>query len=293
MMTVKIRTKCALVRRRSTMKHVTHKMVMISLLLLFALIIPVGCIPVKTREPNDQLTILSSTFTETALTLTFTSTASQTASETDQPTQTFTPTASETARPSSTFTPIPVRTTAKPTRPTRTFTPTASPTFTETFQPTQMFTPTVSETDQPTPTFTPTASQTEQPTSTFTPTASETKQPTPTFTRCPPGTAEPFWVQPVTSPTDQLTQVIAVYIGRGEEVSVITESGTFTVTGSFGNPALVEITLLPNTEHHLQVFAKVGIMPGGTGCTYGGYTLSTTRDKQGNPLTIIQVAPTP
>jgi hypothetical protein len=268
------------------MKHVTHKMVMISFLLLFALIIPVGCIPVKTREPNDQLTILSSTFTETALTLTFTSTASQTASETDQPTQTFTPTASETARPSSTFTPIPVRTTAKPTRPTRTFTPTASPTFTETFQPTQTFIPIVSETNPPTQTFTPTVSETTQPTQTF----------TPTFTPCPPPTHEPFWVEPVTSPTDQLTQVIAVHIGQGDEVSVITESGTFTVTGKFGaygNPALVEITLLPNTEHHLQVLAKVRTTtPAGNGCTYS-YTLRTIYDKQGNPLTIIQTAPTP
>jgi hypothetical protein len=106
-----------------------------------------------------------------------------------------------------------------------------------------------------------------------------------------------LWVEPVTSPTDQLTQVITVHIGNGEEVTVITESGAFTVTGKFNaytSPALVEIALIPNTEHHLQVLAKVRIIPRSSGCNYEGvYTLSTTKDRQGAPLTIIQVAPTP
>jgi hypothetical protein len=249
------------------MKCITDKRVIIPFL-LFMLTILGSCIPATTEGPNQQPPIPSPTFTETALTLTLTSTASPTASETRQPTRTYTPTASETARPAQTFTSLPLPTTAKPARATKTFTPT----FTETPQPTQTSTPTASETEQP------------------------TQMLTPIFATCVPATAEFLWVEPVTSPTDQLTQVIAVHISNGEEVTVVTESGTFTVTGDFGayaNPALVEITLLPGTEHHLEIFAKVRIIPVGNGCIYGGYTLRTTRDKQGAPLTIIQGALTP
>jgi len=130
------------------------------------------------------------------------------------------------------------------------------------------------------------------PTLTFT----ETMQPmetitiTPTF--CPPPTPEPLWVNPVTSPTDSLTQIITVYIGNGEEVTIETESGTFTVTGQFNhhtNPAVLEITLLPNTIHHLEVTAKVRSGLTGPGnCTYGGYILRTTYDKNGALLVIAQ-----
>lgn len=120
-----------------------------------------------------------------------------------------------------------------------------------------------------------------------------------TATLCPQATAEPFWVDPVTSPTDQLTQVITVHIGKGEEVTVVTESGTFTVTGDFSydiNPAFVEIALLPDTVHHLEVTAKVRRGPGSSpveNCMYGGYTLSTTTDRKGDPLIIVQGKPTP
>jgi len=165
-----------------------------------------------------------------------------------------------------------------------------SPTISETEQPIQTImpipSPTVSETGQPTQTLTPTAS----------PTTSETGQPTQTFapsaTHCPIPTREPFWVDPVTSPTDQLSQVIAVHIGQGEEVTIVTESGTFTVTG---NTSLVEISLLPNTVHHLEVIGRVRRVPHQTwkGCIYGGYTLRTTRDRHGNPLTIVQGEPIP
>ena len=134
-------------------------------------------------------------------------------------------------------------------------------------------------------------------------TVSETTQPIlsaePSATLCPAATAEPFSVDPVTSPTDQLSQVITVYIGRGEEVTVISESGTFTVTGAFDyldHPARVETSLLPNTVHHLEVRAKVRTGPGSSpveNCIYGGYTLSTTTDKLGVPLTIAQGTSTP
>jgi hypothetical protein len=124
-----------------------------------------------------------------------------------------------------------------------------------------------------------------------------TEKPAPTITItstfCPPPTPEPLWVDPVTSPTDQLSQIITVYVGYGVEVTVTTESGTYTVTGTFNaytNPALVEIALLPNTINHIQVTTKV--MSGGNGCTYS-YTLATTRDKKGNPLEIVQGQATP
>lgn len=163
-----------------------------------------------------------------------------------------------------------------------------SPTIPETAQPIQTLMPilsaTISETAQPMQTLT----------STISPTASVTAQPTqmitPSATHCPQATRERFWVEPVTSPTDQLSQVINVHIGNGEWVKIITESGTFTVTG---NTSLVEISLLPNTVHHLEVIAKVRKVPAWNGCIYGGYTLSTRVDGQGNPLTIVQGEPIP
>ena len=105
-------------------------------------------------------------------------------------------------------------------------------------------------------------------------------------------TPEPFWVEKVTSPTDQLSQVVVVYIGNGEQITVTTESGAFTARGDFGTfpgpPAKVEITLLPNTVHHLEVTAKVRRIIDSNGCTYGDYTLRTTTDRMGTPLVIVQ-----
>ncbi|MGB0387535.1 MAG: hypothetical protein ACPGWR_22175, partial [Ardenticatenaceae bacterium] len=85
-----------------------------------------------------------------------------------------------------------------------------------------------------------------------------TPSPTPTAipTLCPIATFEPLWVEPVTSPTDQLTQTITIRIGNGEAVTVTAESGLFALTGDFNaynNPAEVEINLLPDTTHHLTV----------------------------------------
>jgi WD40 repeat protein len=99
-------------------------------------------------------------------------------------------------------------------------------------------------------------------------------------------------VDPVTSPTDELSQIIVVRIGNGEEVTVVTESGTFTVKGNF-IPFQVEIPLLPNTVHHLEVIAKVRKVIVFPGCIYGGYTMRTTRDGNGAPLTIVQGDPVP
>jgi hypothetical protein len=112
---------------------------------------------------------------------------------------------------------------------------------------------------------------------------------TPTF--CPVATPEPLWVEPVTSPTDQLTQTITVYLGNGEAVTVTAGSGTFAASGNFDaytNPAQVDVALLANTVHHLRVFGEVRTVEWG-GCVYGGYTLSTIWDRYGGPLVITQV----
>jgi|GEM_PF-2688980 len=111
--------------------------------------------------------------------------------------------------------------------------------------------------------------------------------PIPTF--CPTATPEPLWVDPVLSPTGREAQTIVVYLGNGEAVTVTCESGTFTQTGSFGAywPARVKIDLLPDTVHHLRVDGRVRRIEQG-GCLYGGYTLSTNRDRYDAPLIIVQ-----
>jgi hypothetical protein len=121
---------------------------------------------------------------------------------------------------------------------------------------------------------------------TLTPT--ETATGIPTF--CPRGTPEPLWVEPVTSPTKQLTQTIIVRIGNGAAMTVTAESGVFAVIGSFdayAHPAQVEMALLANTTHHLRVYATVRTVNQG-GCVYGGYTLATERDRNSAPLVIVQ-----
>jgi hypothetical protein len=112
-----------------------------------------------------------------------------------------------------------------------------------------------------------------------------------TPTLCPVATPEPLWVEPITSPADQLTQTITVYLGNGEAVTVTAESGTFAAPGNFdafANPARVDVALLANTVHHLRVFGKVRTVEW-DGCVYGGYTLSTIWDRYGGPLVITQV----
>jgi serine protease len=137
---------------------------------------------------------------------------------------------------------------------------------------------------------TPTATNTSAPggKATRTPTATRTITPTPTL--CPQATPEPLQVEPVTSPTNQTSQVITVRIGNGDSVTVTGESGSFTVTGNFSvsNPALVTVPLLANTTHHLTVSAHVRSTTGPNGCVYGNYTLTTTNDRLGAPLTIVQ-----
>jgi hypothetical protein len=108
-------------------------------------------------------------------------------------------------------------------------------------------------------------------------------------TLCPQPTPEWLRVESVTSPTDQLSQTVTVIMGNLDLVTITAESGVFTGTGS---PAQVEVTLLPDTVHHLDVVARVKEV-WQQGCPYGGYTLRTTRDRNGEPLTIEQGKPGP
>ena len=99
-------------------------------------------------------------------------------------------------------------------------------------------------------------------------------------------------MEPVTSPTDLLSQTLIVRIGNGDAVTVTTASGVFTRTGVFGtygNPAEVELSLLADTTHHLSVAAHVRRVTNWGGCVYGDYTLSTDRDRNGAPLVIRQI----
>ena len=123
------------------------------------------------------------------------------------------------------------------------------------------------------------------------PTPTATPMPTPTATPtsfpCPTATPQPLWVEPVTSPTDELSQLVTVYIGDGERVTVTTASGVFTSVAAV-NQHQLNISLLPNTTHNLTVTAKVKRHTGPGTCTTGGYTLSTTRDRNGGALVIEQ-----
>ncbi len=111
---------------------------------------------------------------------------------------------------------------------------------------------------------------------------------TPTPYPCPQATAEYFYVDPVLSPTDELAQVVVVHMGNMEMATITTESGVFTAADG-----QVEVQLLPNTAHHLEVEARVRQMTSFDGCVYGGYSLHTTTDYSGAPLIIVQGKPAP
>lgn len=148
----------------------------------------------------------------------------------------------------------------------------------------------VTSTSTPTSTATATMTSTSTVTSTATASPTNTASVTPTNPVCSTTTPEPLQVDAVTSPTSQTSQVIIVRIGNGDSVTVTHEFGTTTATGDFSsiNPALVTIPLQTNATHHLTVSAHVKAIPGSGGCTYGNYTLTTTVDRFGAPLTIVQ-----
>ncbi len=123
-----------------------------------------------------------------------------------------------------------------------------------------------------------------------TPTQQATATSTPTPFPCPAATPEPLWVEPVQSPTNLLTQTIVIKAGNSERVEVDTGFDSYSMSGnfdSFNNPAEVEITLMAGQTHQLTVSSRVKEVMQGD-CSYGGYTLSTTFDRNGDPLEIIQ-----
>jgi WD40 repeat protein len=77
-------------------------------------------------------------------------------------------------------------------------------------------------------------------------------------------------------------------MGNCETVTITAESGTF--TGAC-HPESVTVDLSPNTIHYLEVIARVRQIVDDSGCEYGGYTLRTNRDRDGNPLVIQQGQP--
>jgi len=127
-------------------------------------------------------------------------------------------------------------------------------------------------------------------TPTFTPTHTATTEPSVTETYpCPQATQEvPPRVAPLQSPTNELKTVVEVSTGNLGSASVITESGTF--SSSPENPGLIEVTLLPNTIHHLVVIVTVRVVEH-NGCTYGGYDMQTSVDVNELPLVIVQGQP--
>ena len=110
--------------------------------------------------------------------------------------------------------------------------------------------------------------------------------PTPSPTRgCGlPATPEPLWVDPVVSPTNLLTQNIAVTLGRGREISITSNAGTVMQRGEFSltQPVTLQVPLAPDTLNELLVTAKIEYEPN---CFY---MLQTRVDRLGQPLIIAQ-----
>jgi WD40 repeat protein len=77
-------------------------------------------------------------------------------------------------------------------------------------------------------------------------------------------------------------------MGNMEMVTITAESGVFTAADGY-----VEVQLLPDTAHHLQVVARVRTLVNPDGCVYGGYSLRTTTDRYGAPLLIVKGEPGP
>jgi hypothetical protein len=110
---------------------------------------------------------------------------------------------------------------------------------------------------------------------------------TPHLVQCSPvPTPETLTVEPVTSPTTLLTQTLRVRLNNSRRVTVTSEAGATIFFTTSPSTFISPIPLLPNVTHHVVVTGLVEYQ--GTGCTYT-YTRSTTVDKNGAALTIIQL----
>ena len=97
-------------------------------------------------------------------------------------------------------------------------------------------------------------------------------------------TPERLLVSPVTSPTTATSQVVNVTLNNGVSVSITGPAGTFTSTTKVNNVFSVTVNLTANSTNNLQVQGTVQVSPG---CTY---TLNTSVDSSGNPLSIVQTS---
>jgi hypothetical protein len=101
-------------------------------------------------------------------------------------------------------------------------------------------------------------------------------------------TPEVMSVEPVNSPTTLLTQTLRVRLGNGRRVTVTSEAGIQVFpriyTSTFLSP--LTIPLSRNVTHHVTVIGQVEYQ--GSGCS-GTYTLGRTVDRNGAPLTIVQL----
>ena len=98
-------------------------------------------------------------------------------------------------------------------------------------------------------------------------------------------TPETMALDPVTSPTTLLAQTLQVRLGNGRLVTVSSEAGTTVFTSTFSSVFLspLPIPLLRNVTHHVNVAGQVEYR---TGCYY---VLNRSVDKNGAPLTIVQL----
>lgn len=111
--------------------------------------------------------------------------------------------------------------------------------------------------------------------------------PTATATICPQATPEIFLIDPVTSPTSELSQTLVVRLGRGEWVRASGPAGTVTVNApDLDGLFRITVPLAANTTNDILVEGKVELVgtPGET-CVYGDYILSRT-------VSIVQESPT-
>jgi hypothetical protein len=96
-------------------------------------------------------------------------------------------------------------------------------------------------------------------------------------------TPEAMSVEPVTSPTTRLTQTLTVRLNNSRRVTVTSEAGMTIFSNAVASTFVSPISLLPNVTHHVVVTGEVEYQ---SGCYY---LLKRTVDKNGAPLTIIQL----
>ena len=98
-------------------------------------------------------------------------------------------------------------------------------------------------------------------------------------------TPETMAVEPVSSPTTLLAQTLQVRLGNGRLVTVSSEAGATVFNRTFSAAFLspLPVPLLPNVTHHVIVAGQVEYR---AGCYY---VLSRAVDKNGAPLTIVQL----